>query len=321
MENISTTEGPPHPKHQPSIYSDSARSLSSKSSFEDVDAKRPTSTANLRPEDGAEEQQNLFPPQQARDLKGDDGQISTEGSSNPTSDVRYVLSGQPTGWAAMADTVRAYDEEKVKDTKEDVDTLLVFAGLFSAVLTAFLNESYQKLSPDTPSQMLAVMQQIALQTASYNMVNGMINATSQPPAEITDITSQPFQPSTSDIRVNILWFSSLIFSLITASFGMLVKQWLREYLAVENPSPQARLRIRRFRYPELIRWNVFEIAAILPLLQQMALALFFIGLCYFTQSAHESVGHTSLPLVAGWAFCISTVTILPVFFPRCPFKT
>ncbi len=169
--------------------------------------------------------------------------------------------------------------------------------------------------------MLAVMQQIALQTASYNTVNGMINATSQPPVEITNIASQPFQPSSSDICVNVLWFASLIFSLITASFGMLVKQWLREYLAVENPSPQARLRIRRFRYPELMQWNVFEIAAILPLLQQMALALFFIGLCYLTQSVHESVGHTSLPLVAGWAFCFSTVTILPMFFPRCPYKT
>lgn len=29
----------------------------------------------------------------------------------------------------MAEVVRAYDEEKVKDTKEDVDTLLVFVSL------------------------------------------------------------------------------------------------------------------------------------------------------------------------------------------------
>ncbi|KAI0683949.1 hypothetical protein BC835DRAFT_1294492, partial [Cytidiella melzeri] len=286
------------------------------------DASDKSSLAETPPQHAAtEENQPLLSQQQPKDAKVDDAQISPEGSSIPTSDVRYVLSGQPTGWAAMAETVRTYDEEKVKDTKEDIDTLLVFAGLFSAVLTAFLIESYQSLSPDTSSQMLLVMQQIALQTASYNMVNGMINATSQPPMNITDVSSQPFQPSVAAIRVNVLWFSSLIFSLITASFGMLVKQWLREFLAVENPSPQARLRIRRFRYPELMQWNVFEIAAILPLLQQIALALFFIGLCYFTESVHESVGHTSLPLVAGWAFCFSIFTILPIFFPRCPYKT
>jgi hypothetical protein len=169
--------------------------------------------------------------------------------------------------------------------------------------------------------MLEVMQQIALQTASYNIANGVINATSQPPMSIINASTQPFQPSLSAIRVNVLWFASLIFSLTTASFGILVKQWLREYLAVENPSPQARLRIRHFRYPELIKWNVFEIAAILPLLQQIALALFFVGLCYFTGLAHKSVGHTSLPLVVAWAFCFSTVTLLPMLFPRCPYKT
>ncbi len=64
-----------------------------------------------------------------------------------------------------------------------------------------------------------------------------------------------------------------------------------------------------------------EIAAALPLLQQLALALFFIGLCYFTASIHESVGYTSLPLVAAWAFFFSTVTILPIFFPGCSYKT
>lgn len=41
-------------------------------------------------------------------------------------DVYHVLSGQATGWAVMAEKVREVDEEKVKDAKEDIDTLLVF---------------------------------------------------------------------------------------------------------------------------------------------------------------------------------------------------
>lgn len=40
--------------------------------------------------------------------------------------IQLVLAGQPTGWTAMAHAVRNFDEEKVKDCKEDVDTLLVF---------------------------------------------------------------------------------------------------------------------------------------------------------------------------------------------------
>ncbi|KAI0758592.1 hypothetical protein BC629DRAFT_1109790 [Irpex lacteus] len=238
---------------------------------------------------------------------------------DPREDVRYVLSGQPTGWAAMATKVREFDEERIKDTKEDMDTLLVFAGLFSAVLTAFLVESYQRLLPDTASQMLvtssqtlAVMRQMSLQ---------MSNPAYSPDIFANTTTTEVFQPSSDDIRVNVLWFASLIFSLMTASFGILVKQWLREYLAVDNPSPHARLRVHHYRYPGLAQWKVFEIAAILPLLQQLALALFFIGLCYFTASVHSSIGHTSLPLVAGWAFCFTTVTLLPVLLPRCPYRT
>ncbi len=164
----------------------------------------------------------------------------------------------------------------------------------------------------TSSQTLAVMRQMSLQ---------MSNPAYSPDIFANNTTTEVFQPSSDDIRVNVLWFASLIFSLMTASFGILVKQWLREYLAVDNPSPHARLRVHHYRYPGLAQWKVFEIAAILPLLQQLALALFFIGLCYFTASVHSSIGHTSLPLVAGWAFCFTTVTLLPVLLPRCPYRT
>lgn len=190
------------------------------------------------------------------------------------------------------------------------------AGLFSAVLSAFLLASLPALRPDPNDRMLAVLDRIALQSASYSFQQGVLT-TMAPPAQ----TSTPFEPSADDVRVNVLWFASLLLSLITASFGILVKQWLREFLAVDVPSPQARLRIRHFRAPAVESWKVFEIAAALPLLLQLSLGLFFIGLCYFTRSVHSSIGYTTIPLVAGWAFCIFTSTFLPIFFPRCPYKT
>ncbi|KAI0346472.1 hypothetical protein BDW22DRAFT_1299808, partial [Trametopsis cervina] len=219
-------------------------------------------------------------------------------------------------WSAMAQHVRDFDEEKLRDCKEDIDTLLVFAGLFSAVLTAFLVESYHNLQEDTSVESLAALRQLVLQTSSYQLRGDLLNTTAS-----ASPSAPPFQPSPTDIIVNVLWFASLLFSLTTASFGILVKQWLREYLAVDNPSPQARLRVRHLRYPQLIRWQVFEIAAFLPLLLQVALALFFLGMCYFTSSVHPSVRNTTLPLVAGWAFCFIAATLLPIFFPRCPYKT
>lgn len=43
-------------------------------------------------------------------------------------ETRYVLAGQPTGWAAMAEDIRSYDEEIIRDCKEDIDTLMTFVS-------------------------------------------------------------------------------------------------------------------------------------------------------------------------------------------------
>ena len=108
---------------------------------------------------------------------------------------------------------------------------------------------------------------------------------------------------------------------MTASFGMLVKQWLREFLAGEYISPRAKLRTHFYRYLGLVRWRVFELVAILPLLLQLSLALFFIGLCFFTWSIHRSVGLTSLALVTIWISFTTFATLSPLLSPRCPYKT
>ena len=51
-----------------------------------------------------------------------------ETNANPQPKVQYVLSGQPTGMAALANSVREYDLERVQNCKEDIDTLLVFVS-------------------------------------------------------------------------------------------------------------------------------------------------------------------------------------------------
>ena len=46
-----------------------------------------------------------------------------------TPDVPTVqVAGQPTGWAAMAEDIRKYDEDKIKDCRDDIDTLMTFVS-------------------------------------------------------------------------------------------------------------------------------------------------------------------------------------------------
>jgi hypothetical protein len=183
-------------------------------------------------------------------------------------------------------------------------------------MTAFLVESYQNLRQDPTDVMIHLMQQFTTQTQSYVLNGSFLNSTAPPPPQLPIFT-----PSVNAIRINVLWFASLTLSLASASFAILVKQWLREYLAGDYTSPQARLRIRHFRNPGLAHWYVFEIAAVIPLLLQLSLALFLVGLCFFTFEVHKTVGYTTIPLVAGWAFLFIASSFAPVFSPRCPYKT
>lgn len=185
------------------------------------------------------------------------------------------------------------------------------------MLSALLVESYQALQPDPSAIMIALLSQVVAQTHTYTFSAGYLNSTVAP----LDVASlQNFTPTLAAKRVNVIWFASLTLSLISASFGILVKQWLREYLSGDYVSPQARLRIRQFRAPGLDDWRVFTIAALLPLVLQLALALFFVGLCFFTLDVHQSIGYTTIPLVAGWALLFLTASFASALSPRCPYK-
>lgn len=176
-------------------------------------------------------------------------------------------------------------------------------------------ESYKNLSQDPADLTVQILLQVSQQLSSYH-VNGQFSNSTIPSFHLPTFT-----PTRPMIIVNMMWFGSLTISLMAASYGMLVKQWLREYLANRDASPLARLRIRCFRYPALAKWKVFEIVAILPLLLQLALGLFFVGLCYFTSSIHPAIQWTVIPLVSIWASLLISATLAPVVSARCPYKT
>ena len=179
-------------------------------------------------------------------------------------------------------------------------------------MTAFLMESYKGLQDDYGVATVRLLTEIAEQgRPTIPLEASTLNVAGPAP---------PFVPPSWAVRVNVLWFASLSFSLIAASFAMMVKQWLREYLSDGQSGAQSRLRIRHFRLAGITSWKVFEIAALLPILLQLSLGLFLVGLCFFAWSVHPSVGTTCVPLVALWGLCIVLSSSAPVWWPQCPYK-
>ena len=153
------------------------------------------------------------------------------------------------------------------------------------MLSVFLIAAYPKTQQAPSDRILLTIGQAVVQIARYslNLTDDMLIADHMPTLSLL-----PFQASddVDDARENVLWFASLIISLITAFLGLLVKQWLYEHLATEDLAALHRTRLRHSRAPQMEAWVIFTIAELLPTLLTISLGLFCIGLCYFTSSVH-----------------------------------
>ncbi|KAL0059444.1 hypothetical protein AAF712_013788 [Marasmius tenuissimus] len=140
-----------------------------------------------------------------------------------------------------------------------------------SVVTAFTTESYQWLSENPEDTTVALLKEISQQ---------MRNGTSpNPPAT--------FEVLASDVRINTLWFLSLIIALVDALFGLLCKQWLREHRRpVRTRTPKEALALRWLRNKSLAKWHVTTIRTSLPILLELALFLFLAGLVELLWTRH-----------------------------------
>ena len=185
------------------------------------------------------------------------------------------------------------------------------AGLFSAVLTAFLVGSYQGLQQQPGDITNQILVHISHQLSNI----GSLNSTLSP------FIIPSFTPSHSSIRVNTLWTLSLITSLFTASLGIFMKQWLHQFVAQNSIDPMERVKIRIFRFEGVKRWGVYQLAAALPLLLQLALLLFLIGLSELLRYLNPLVGWVITGSMVLWLIVIVMMTLIPLFDSQCPYKS
>ncbi|KAJ7849042.1 hypothetical protein B0H13DRAFT_1480029, partial [Mycena leptocephala] len=69
-------------------------------------------------------------------------------------------------WAVYISEAEKYDKSLVESWKSDMEGMLIFAGLFSASLTAFIIESYKTLILDSGDSTVQLLAQISNQLAA-----------------------------------------------------------------------------------------------------------------------------------------------------------
>ncbi|KJA15645.1 hypothetical protein HYPSUDRAFT_97051, partial [Hypholoma sublateritium FD-334 SS-4] len=149
------------------------------------------------------------------------------------------------------------DKAQCEAWKDEVQNLLIFAGLFSAVVTAFVIATYPNLQADPNVTIIQLLSRIS------NSLESPLNSSS-PALQPSPFPS--FSPASSTIRINIYFFISLILSLATVLIGIVSLQWLREHQSYTGSfTPQNRFSAIHMRLEALEKWRVPEVFSALPL--------------------------------------------------------
>ena len=132
------------------------------------------------------------------------------------------------------------------------------------------------------------------------------------------LTILTFTPSPTAIRINILWFLSLIFSLATVLIGIIALQWLREHLRPQaDLEPQIAFSLHHLNVESLDRWYLPQIFTALPLLLQVGLVLFLAGILDFLWSLNHTVAIPVAIAVGFSLFFLLWTTVLPTVQALC----
>ena len=183
-------------------------------------------------------------------------------------------------------------------------------------MAAFILVSYQQLQPnpnDLTNQLLA---QISQQLSSSP--NG-----ASPSAPLTLPSQTPFQPTSSAVRVNVLWFTSLATSTACALWATLMQQWIRRYVQVADRPyyPPKRARIRAFFADGVEKFGLGAAIEVLPALLHASVLLFYIGLVDFLLNINHTVAFTLLVLLSFSVLVYFLFTTMPLYYHNSPYQT
>ncbi|KAF8204896.1 hypothetical protein BJ912DRAFT_13529 [Pholiota molesta] len=222
-------------------------------------------------------------------------------------------------WEHCRTLASKYDADMSASWKAEVENLLIFAGLFSASVTAFTIESYKWLQPNPSSygdQVVSLIyQQLNPTTGSRNLS-----------------TLSGYMSQGAAVRINIYWFLSLTLGLATVLIGIISAQWLREYQREVSLSSKGRLALRQMRYEGLLYWQVPRIIAMLPLFLQAGFVLFLIGIAELLWVLNKTVAIVVTAFIGSVLIFLCITIALPTFqyvftsdpflrIPQCAYKS
>ncbi|KAH9074296.1 hypothetical protein EDB83DRAFT_2356101 [Lactarius deliciosus] len=216
-------------------------------------------------------------------------------------------------WSGYMEVADKHDTRVSDIWKDNANGVLVFTGLLSATVAAFVIEGYKKLSSDSGNQTACLLGQISQQLAAFSP-----NGTYVPPTPCPN-----YSPSLSIILVNSLWLLSLVLSIASAVVAALIQSWTRRYTQLPTISsvPRYRACVRSYLFIGTLRYRMSFAAEAAPALLHLSVFLFFAGLVIFLFTIFKAVAVVISICVGFIGFVYLILTILPCLDHSCPYRT
>ncbi|KAG8966881.1 hypothetical protein FRC03_011066 [Tulasnella sp. 419] len=177
-----------------------------------------------------------------------------------------------------------------------------------SINTAFIVESYKGLRPD-PTETTNSLLRILIKHRADNVT-------------LSDEDLHPWNTDSSVVPVNSVFFASLSLSL-TAAFGAVTaKQWLTEYSKTGSiKALHKQCRVRQAKFDGLETWRFHFLIELLPLILQLSLLIFLVGVVQFIWVLERRIAVMELVFSAAGLGLYLTTIIISMVFPASPFQT
>ncbi|KAG9032867.1 hypothetical protein FS837_002613 [Tulasnella sp. UAMH 9824] len=181
------------------------------------------------------------------------------------------------------------DDDMTSGLKEQLDGMLIFAGLFAGVNTAFLALTIPLLSADPADDTNALL------TQNNAILMQLVTGRNDTVPTDSILPSASFSPSQDIFTINALFSLSLAFAIISSFLAVLGRQWLVYYRKRSGGGPD------RQRWEQLKRFLGAERWKLEPILDDVLPSLLQIGLIIFCASLVLYLRHLSpaMSLIVG----------------------
>ncbi|KAG8897584.1 hypothetical protein FRB99_008056, partial [Tulasnella sp. 403] len=226
--------------------------------------------------------------------------------NNPHDDVPHQFRAADEYWEHYDKMANLHDKGWMQVLNDTLDNMLVFGGLLSAVVTTLLVYTLPSLNPAPDAQTVALLKLITL---------GKTNLTA------ADLEPPPFMPPQALVGANCCLAVSLAFCLLASYCALVSKRWVSHFTRDYSRTLETYGRWHQRKLRNVAEWKCLDMIEASPILLQISLVVFAIGISLFLQSVNKVLDLVFSSSCIAFLLGYLLFEILAILFPEFPFQS